>query len=206
MPLAKAGHDIVVIDDGSSDDSADIARSYGAVVLTLPFRMGAWCATQTGLQYGASNGYATVICMDGDAQHPAKYIQQLCSAMQWANADVVVASHPDRGGASRQYVRQFLSALSGAGVTDLTSGFRLINRRAIKILCREEMTLVDYQDVGPLCLLRQQGMRVVETSAVFVPRRQGRSRVFGCFSSVVDYIAQSFLLACCFAVSRCLRR
>ena len=202
-PLAESGYHIVVVDDASCDNSREVALSFGAVVVSLPFRMGAWCATQAGMHYAMKYGYSEVVCMDGDAQHPAMYIGELCATMRRVNADVVVASNPQRGGTVRSYVRSALAFLSGAGVADITSGFRLVNRRALAVLCSERLTLCDYQDLAPLFLLRQHHMRVVETSAVFSSRKHGVSRMFGCFSGMVDYFGQSLFLVCCFAFSRC---
>ena len=70
-------NEILVVDDASQDATANVAEAYGANVLTLMERLGAWGATQTGLRYAIRKGYAAVITMDADNQHPANFCHDL---------------------------------------------------------------------------------------------------------------------------------
>ena len=193
--LQEYGYAAVVIDDASTDNTAAVAEQFGATVLRLPVRIGAWCATQTGLHYGVMHNKGVFVCMDADAQHPVQYIPELLNVLESSAADMVVASDRSRGGALRQITRNALRFLAGLTVYDITSGFRVMTGDVAKLLSAEEMALLDYQDIGPLCKLNEQGMTVTEYPVSFKPRQYGESRIFGGIFSIADYMLQSFLLA-----------
>src|SRR5262249_44921669 len=74
--------DVVVIDDGSTDDTASLAAAAGASVVRLPFNLGIGGAVQTGFQYAHEHGYDYVAQVDGDGQHEAPELDKLVDAMQ----------------------------------------------------------------------------------------------------------------------------
>lgn len=193
-PLLERGYQVVVVDDASVDSTALVAKKAGAIVLRLPVRLGAWCATQTGLRFGLERDVTTFVCMDGDAQHPARHIPQLLEEQERQQADIVIASDPERGGMLKQYTRRIFGIVSRTAVCDSTSGFRVMNRKVATLFAEEKISLFDYQDIGPLCLVREAGMVVSEYSVAFEQRKHGSSRVFDCFLSLVDYMLQSFVL------------
>ena len=80
-PLLERGYCVVVVDDANTDNTFQIAKKAGVVVLRLPARLGAWGATQTGLRFCLEKGAEVLVCMDGDAQHPSKYILCCCINM-----------------------------------------------------------------------------------------------------------------------------
>ena len=83
---------------------------------------------------------------------------------------------------------------SGLSLEDVTSGFRVYNRRAIRELARRRATLLDYQDIGVLLLLQSRGLKIVDVEVAMQPRRNGRSRVFHSWLMVTYYMCQTLLL------------
>lgn len=184
--------DVLVIDDGSTDDTAAVALLHGAKVMRAPLWQGAWGAIQTGMRYAVRRGYAGVITMDADGQHEPAYLPELLAAA--SEADVVIAACPSRGSRMRHIAWVYFRFLTGLSLDDLTSGFRFYNARACALLAREEATLLDYQDIGVLLLLRAARMRIREVAVPMNPRRSGASRVFSSWWTVARYMAETTLL------------
>jgi glycosyltransferase involved in cell wall biosynthesis len=189
---AHEGIDVLVVDDGSTDETAEVALLCGARVLRAPLWQGAWGAIQTGIRYAVRHGYAGVITMDADGQHEPAYLPQLLGAAK--NADVVIAACPSRGSRMRHLAWAYFRSLTGFRFDDLTSGFRYYNARACRLLAGEEATLLDYQDVGVLLLLRHAQFRIAEIPVAMNPRRHGASRVFSSWWTVAVYMAETSLL------------
>jgi glycosyltransferase involved in cell wall biosynthesis len=184
--------DVLVVDDGSIDDTAAVAVAHGASVLRAPLWQGAWGAIQTGIRYAVRHGYSGVVTMDADGQHEPAYLPQLLHAAR--TADVVIASCPSRGSRMRHIAWAYFRLLTGFDIDDLTSGFRFYNARACRLLAMEEATLLDYQDVGVLLLLRRAGLRIAEISVSMNARRSGASRVFSSWWTVARYMLETTLL------------
>ena len=153
---------MLVVDDGSTDETHAIALANGAVVLHAPLWQGAWGAIQTGLRYAVRHGYSGVVTLDADGQHEPDYLPQLIEAGR--SADVVIAACPSRGSVLRHIAWRYFRFLTGLSIEDLTSGFRYYNARACRLLAGPEATLLDYQDVGVLLLLLHADLRVAEVS------------------------------------------
>ena len=186
--------DCLVVSDASTDDTAAIARAEGAQAIELPQQIGAWGATQTGLRLAQRRGYELVATVDGDGQHAPSSLPALLQAQLETGADVVIGTFPERLSGSRRLAWAWFRALTGLGIEDLTSGLRLYGRRAIEVLARPEATLLDYQDVGVLLLLRKYGLTVHEVPVTMYPRNSGHSRVFASWLTVARYMAQTTLL------------
>jgi glycosyltransferase involved in cell wall biosynthesis len=186
------GVDVLVIDDGSTDDTAAIATVKGATVISAPLWQGAWGAIQTGIRYALRKGYLGVVTMDADGQHEPGYMPQLIEAAR--ESDVVIAACPSRGSRARHFAWSYFRFLTGLNLDDLTSGFRYYNVRACRLLAREEATLLDYQDIGVLLLLRRANLRIAEISVAMNPRKSGASRVFKSWWTVGRYMAETTLL------------
>jgi glycosyltransferase involved in cell wall biosynthesis len=189
---AQGNVDILVVDDGSSDDTAAIARLGGAQVTRAPLWQGAWGAIQTGIRYALRHGYSAVVTMDADGQHEPAYLPQLIEAAK--DADVVIAACSSRGSALRHLAWSYFRLLTGLRFDDLTSGFRYYNARACRLLASPAATLLDYQDIGVLMLLRRAGLGIAEVSVAMNPRRSGASRVFFSWWTVARYMAETTLL------------
>jgi glycosyltransferase involved in cell wall biosynthesis len=191
--MQRAATDVVVVDDGSSDDTAAIATLAGATVLRAPLWQGAWGAIQTGIRFAVRHGYSAVITMDADGQHEPQYLPELIAAGR--DADVVIAACVSRGSRARQFAWAYFRLLTGLHFDDLTSGFRYYGPRACQLLASEEATLLDYQDIGVLLLLRRANLRISEISVMMNPRKSGASRIFFSWWTVGWYMAETSLLA-----------
>jgi hypothetical protein len=184
--------DVLVVDDGSTDETAATALAAGASVMRAPLWQGAWGAIQTGIRYAVRHGYAGVVTMDADGQHEPAYLPQLLEAAR--DADVVIASCPSRGSRMRHVAWAYFRFLTGFRLDDLTSGFRYYNARACRLLAMDEATLLDYQDVGVLLLLRHARFRIAEIPVAMNPRKHGASRVFRSWWTVARYMAETSIL------------
>jgi glycosyltransferase involved in cell wall biosynthesis len=178
--------DVIVVDDGSTDETAQRAREAGAEVLRLPFNLGIGGAVQAGFLYALEQGYEYVAQVDGDGQHEPAELARLVAAMR-ANPgiDVVCGSRFVRRGGSyrapltrRTGIQLFavaLSAILGQRVTDPTSGFRLYNVRAIRLFAGDYPH--DYPEVEAVLMLHAHRLRMMEVSVEMHHRDSGRSSI-----------------------------
>src|ERR1035437_3699517 len=190
--IATGWHHIFVIDDQSSDDTGNIARRAGATVARPVLPLGAWGGAQLGVRHALARGYRAVITMDADGQHEVQEIPSLLAGA--VNADIVIGAHPDRASRLRHVAWRWFRILAGFDLRDITSGFRYYNRQAIEILAANEATLLDYQDVGVLLLLRKAGLCIVEVPVSMNARQVGRSRIFYSWFSVARYMISTTVL------------
>lgn len=185
---------MLVVSDASIDTTATVARNCGAQIIELNHNIGAWGATQTGFRYALRQGYTHVASLDADGQHAPESLPALIAAQRETGADVVIGTFPERLSRPKRLAWAWFRALTGLGVEDLTSGFRVYGPRALKVLASPEATLLDYQDVGVLLLLRKYGLSVHEVPVTMYPRSTGHSRVFSSWWTVGRYMAQTTLL------------
>lgn len=183
---------VVVVDDQSADDTAAVARAAGAVVISPVLPMGAWGAMQTGIRYALKKGFSQVVTIDADGQHEPACIPKLLAAARCH--PVVIGAHPQRGSVARRIAWGYFRLITGFSIADLTSGFRCYGRAACEVLADEEATLLDYQDLGVLLLLRHAGLRIVEVPVEMYPRLSGPSRIFASWPKVARYMVESTLL------------
>lgn len=135
---ADHAYDVLVIDDGSTDGTAAAARSAGARVITLPFNLGVGGAMRTGFTYAQRMGYHRAIQVDADGQHNPADIGRVIEGLQHADISIgarfaEVGDYAVKG--PRRWAMVFLastvSRVAKTRLTDVTSGFRAANRRAI---------------------------------------------------------------------------
>ena len=178
--------DVIVIDDGSLDQTAELARSVGACVVRLPFNSGIGAAVQTGLRLALDRGYETIVRIDGDAQHDARDLPRLLERLKNEQADFVLGSrYLEKQGFQatilhRLGIRWFcllLRVVSGLSVTDPTSGFWAANRRAAELLLAEYSS--DYPEVDSLVHLSRRGCSVMEVPVAMRRRVGGSSSIKG---------------------------
>lgn len=188
--------DILVVDDASTDGSREAALSQNVRVLPLPIKLGAWGAMQTGIRYANRKGYTHVITMDGDGQHHSHEIANLISTMRLhPEADVVIGACVVRGSRLRRAAWRFFRSITGIGIEDITSGFRLYNQKAIRELVRSQATLLEYQDVGVLLMLKKVGLTILETDVSMTPRQNGKSRIYSSWLMVGYYMIVTTILS-----------
>lgn len=194
--------DVLVVDDASTDQTATMARQAGARVLSLPVNLGAWGAIQAGLRYAQKRGYGMAISMDADGQHLATSIHDLITPLLSYHADVTIGACTPRGSRARKIAWTLFRWFSGLNVRDLTSGLRAYSSPAIILLASSRASLLDYQDVGVLLLLRKAGLRIREVPVEMRPRSHGPSKIFCSWLKVAEYMLLTLVL--CF--SHCLTR
>lgn len=189
---SEGWHDILVINDQSTDDTAGIARAAGAKVLSPTLPVGAWGGMQAGIRYALQRGYHAVVTMDADGQHEVDELPVLLNARH--QADLVVGAFPERASRLRQVAWNWFRRLAGFDLRDLTSGFRLYNRAVLEVLASREATLLDYQDLGALLLVRRAGLTITEVTVTMNVRAIGKSRIFNSWFSVAKYMLATSLL------------
>ena len=177
--------DVVVIDDGSEDATAERAAAAGAAVVSLPFNLGIGGAVQTGFQYALEHGYDTVIRLDGDGQHDPAQIPNLLAPLDRGEADVVIGSRFARGAgeyrapfARRAGIRWFahlVSLLTRQKLTDTTSGFQAVNAQAIRLFAADYPH--DYPEVEAAVMVVRHRLRIMEVPASMRGRETGRSSI-----------------------------
>jgi glycosyltransferase involved in cell wall biosynthesis len=178
-----AGCDIVVIDDGSTDGTRG-ALTGRARVVSLPCNLGIGAAVQTGLQIAIRENYDCAVQVDADGQHPPHEVANLLRALGDSGCDLVVGSRFRTPGgykstaARRLGIRLFsslLSRLCRTAITDPTSGFRAMNRRAIRVLASGYAE--DYPEVEALVLASRSGLRIMEIPVEMSARLAGKSSI-----------------------------
>lgn len=178
--------DVLVVDDGSRDGTAEAAREAGATVVRLPYNLGIGGAVQAGFLYARDHGYDWMAQVDGDGQHDPSELTTLVTAMDRdPGLDMICGSRFVSG--HREYqapacrrlgIRLFafvLTRLVRVPVTDPTSGFRLFNRRAIELFARDYPH--DYPEVEAILLLTRHGARFTEVPVRMHQRRHGSSSI-----------------------------
>jgi glycosyltransferase involved in cell wall biosynthesis len=174
--------DILVIDDGSTDATAEVASRAGAVSAQLPFTLGVGGAVRVGLHYAQRNGYDRAVVIDADGQHDPGGITALLEALDHG-ADMAVGSRFAAGtdnypvGRIRRQAMRFLGAivraLTGQRFSDVTSGFRAFDRPVIELLAREYPVEYLADTVEALLIVRYAGFRVDEVPVSMRPRAAG---------------------------------
>ena len=182
----KAPHfDVVVVDDGSTDETAAIAERNGVRLLRLPFNLGIGGAVQAGFAFAKENGYEYMVQVDGDGQHDPEEISRLTQAMDAdPRLDMVCGSRfcsevtyraPVARRAGIRIFAVLLSRISGQRVTDPTSGFRLYNRRAISLFARDYPH--DYPEVEAVLMVHFHQLRMREVPVRMFQRGGGVSSI-----------------------------
>ena len=186
VTAAVPAADVVVVDDGSSDDTAVISEAAGAKVLSLPLNLGIGGAVQAGFRFAAACGHDIAVQVDGDGQHDPIEISRIVEPLRDRSADMVVGSRwlgrGDYTAATNRRVgmrllAKLVSWRSGHRFTDTTSGFRAVGPRALSLFSNEYPS--DFPEVETLVLAVRHGLRVVEVPVRMRPRSQGRSSIAG---------------------------
>jgi glycosyltransferase involved in cell wall biosynthesis len=190
--------DVLVIDDGSRDATAAVAAAHVALVVRLPFNLGIGGAVQTGFRYAADHGYDLVARMDGDGQHDPRELALILPPVLAGEADICVGSRfagadGYRSSRSRRIgiriLAQTVSLLTGQRLTDTTSGFQVLNRRAIELFAVDYPH--DYPEVEAAVMLHKHRLRLVEAPVTMRERAAGRSSITALRS--VYYMAKVML-------------
>lgn len=177
--------DVLVINDGSVDDTAQQARGAGAIVLNMPYNVGIGAAVQAGFQFAAAHAYDIVVRNDGDGQHAPEGIKDLIAQLQAGPVDVVIGSRfiGERGDYGTPLIRRLgitilaklLSMITGQPITDPTSGFCAFNRKAILLFAR--LYPHDYPEPEAIVISHRTGLQQVEIPVKMIKREHGKSSI-----------------------------
>ena len=178
------GYDALVVDDGSTDRTGDVAELAGAVVLRLPVNLGVGGALRCGFRFAVVNGYATVVQCDADGQHDPGEIPRLLDTMEDRHAELVIGSRFTAGrprdvGLGRRLAMAQLartaSRETGAQITDATSGFRAIGGRLLGSFAANYPSEYLSDTVEALARAGRGGYTVAEVAVRMRPRASGVS-------------------------------
>jgi glycosyltransferase involved in cell wall biosynthesis len=189
----------VVVDDGSSDDTAERARERGAVVLRHPFNLGYGAALQTGYKYALAAGADRVVQMDADGQHDPSLIPRLVDRVASGQCDLVIGSRfLEPGGYQMQRLRRLgrglfrgVARMLGLSITDPTSGFQAMNRAVLELYVSDDFP-TDYPDVDVLVTVHRNRL-VVGECPVTMRAETRQSRMHGGLRSI--YYVYKMLLS-----------
>ncbi len=176
--------DVLVVDDGSTDDTARVARTAGAAVLRLPYNCGIGATVQAGIAWGLERDYRAMVRLDGDGQHDPSAVAALVAPIEAGEADFVLGSrYLERDGYQSTWARRLgsrwfswlLRIVAGLRITDPTSGCWAGNARALAVLRAEYSS--DYPEVDSLVRLQRAGCRIAERPVRMRPRGEGESSI-----------------------------
>ena len=174
----------MIINDGSTDKTAEVCANAGYQVLNLPINMGIGGAVQTGYRYAKKNNYDAAVQIDGDGQHDVAFLEDMLKLLESGEADVVIGSRfvQKEGFQSSQIRRvgiRFLSILAriltGVQIRDITSGYRVVNRRFIEIYANDYP--VDYPEPEAMIIAAVYGGIIKEYPVIMRERENGTSSI-----------------------------
>jgi len=178
---------IVVVDDGSADDTTRAAREAGATVVRLPFNLGAGAARQVGFRYARAHGFRTVVILDGDGQHEPADAPLLLEELRRGEADMILGSRflgagdyrtPALRALGMGMIKSLIKLTTGQVVTDPTSGYQALGPRALALFAGPGYPS-DYADAEVLIMTRRAGLRLREAPVRMYQRSGGQSMFTG---------------------------
>ncbi len=199
-------YSILVVDDGSGDDTGERAREAGAIVLTLPFNLGVGGAMRAGFRYALRNRFERAIQVDADGQHNAADIDRVLEGLERADISIGarfadVGDYAVRG--PRRWAMRLLAGVlsrrAGTRLTDVTSGFRAANARAIEQYVAYYPAEYLGDTIDSLVAALQAGLTVVQVPVAMRPRLVG-------MPSQSVFTASIYLARCTFALALAMMR
>lgn len=194
--------DVLVVNDGSADGTAEEAAAAGAIVAPHPVNLGYGAALQTGYRFALRQGYDAVLQLDADGQHDPASIPVLMEAYA-AGADVVVGSRFLHEGSYKPPLVRRLgmllfgaigSHLAGQRLTDPTSGYQVISRRALAFYAHERYPH-DYPDADVLAMVARSGFRLAEVPVRMLTSPDGKSMHSGILKPLYYIFRMTLALA-----------
>lgn len=191
--------DIIVVNDGSSDSTAEICMKENIDVINIPFNMGVGNALKTGFKHAIEKNYHFVITLDADGQHDPNDLPLFFEKIKNSEADILIGSrflqkNEYRGTIFRNFGNKFFSKLISILIkeklTDVTSGFRAFSNKALKYSVNDNFNF-DYPDADFLLTLHRAGFKFAEVPVVMRKRKVGLSQHSG--FKPIYYIFKTFL-------------
>lgn len=173
---------VLIINDGSTDKTMQVAEERGILVVRHAFNMGVGASFQTGCVFALTKGYDYIVRMDGDGQHDPGYIVKMIDSLKNNEADIVIGSRfLGYSEFKSSFIRRIgiaiiatlLSLITKKKVTDPTSGFCAMNRKAYEFFARN--CVEDYPE--PEILLHHKDFRIKEVPISMVKRNYGESSI-----------------------------
>lgn len=186
LRAAQPAAGILVVDDASTDATAQLLPTLGVEWLCLCEHTGVGGAIRAGLRHAMRRGYDTVVRVDGDGQHPADQIDRVLAPIRSGEADAVIGSRyrqaagyrtPGWRRLAQRGLAAWVSATAGRRITDPTSGFWAFGPRAVRLLASHHPA--GYAEPELLLLLAHNGLRVVEVPIEMRRRMTGRTSLTG---------------------------
>jgi len=177
------GADVLVVDDGSTDRTSDVAWAAGSLVLELPINLGVGGAMRAGYTYALRHGYDATVQLDADGQHDPADIPRLLEAMVAEGADVVIGArfagvgeYSARGPRwwSMRLLAAVLSRVAKTHLTDTTSGFKAANRRATRLFAANYPAEYLGDTVESLVIASRAGLTIRQVGVAMRPRAGGQ--------------------------------
>lgn len=197
--VVEEGYTVVVVDDGSSDDTTDVARSFPVHLLRHPINLGQGAALETGMTYARRKGASVAVHFDADGQHDARQIKELTAPIEKGETDVVLGSRflrksdmllvPRGRRVALQVGRIVSGMLTNVWLRDTHNGFRALSRTALEKIRLQEKGFGHATEI--LDQIRRHQLRHVEMPATVqyseYSMQKGQATANG-FSILVDLL------------------
>ncbi|MDF2558040.1 MAG: Undecaprenyl-phosphate mannosyltransferase [Bacillales bacterium] len=194
--------DVVVINDGSSDDTLSVSRKCDVAVISHPTNLGYVAAVQTGFKYADMKKYPYVIFFDGDGQHDPKYIKDIAMAIEKDNVDVVIGSRFLETNSMKissakllvvKFFRTIIYQITKKKITDPTSGFKAYKASIFKKFVDSENFSYDLPDCNFIIDILMQNYKILEVPVNMFDRQHGASKIHNAGIKPFIYLAQTML-------------
>lgn len=182
----KTNYDVVVINDGSKDNTENVCIKNNIPYISLICNLGIGGAVQTGYKYAIDNNYDIAIQFDGDGQHDIRYVKDLIKPIIEKDVDMVIGSRFIDDGSSNfksskirrigiNIISFFINIITKKKIYDTTSGFRAINKRLIEEFCNSYP--VEYPEPVSIVNVLQKGYLIKEVPVSMNERKNGVSSI-----------------------------
>lgn len=180
----KLKADVVVVNDGSKDDTEAVVKAKNINVISLPYNLGYGGALQTGFRYAACMDYKNIIQIDADGQHDPGDIRKIMDCLEKSGVDIAIGSRFMEGGhfnagiikkLGMGFLKIFIRTLTKSRITDPTSGLKGLTNKIFKYYAYSETFSPDYPDADILIQVIRAGFLIGETPITVIERSQGES-------------------------------
>lgn len=178
------GFDYIIINDCSTDRTKNICEENGYNVINLPINLGIGGAVQTGYKYAYNHDYDIAVQVDGDGQHDPLFLEVMAQYLEEHSVDMVIGSRfiEKKGFQSSRarrigivFFAQLIKIMTGATITDPTSGLRMVGRNVIELFSNDYPR--DYPEPESVVAILRRHMKVIEIPVVMKEREGGVSSI-----------------------------